>query len=162
MSKTRWRVQLLLGTRLIRSGVGSWTSKSKFRDQTVQLSHFHSQRQYPEKLRRIRCHDREGHQKLVLLANNFSLPALSVAELYRMRWQIDLFFRWLKQHFRIKSSYGVSPNAVKTQLWIAISVYVLVAILKKKLGIERDPSTILQAHAFDMADIRNQLQLFIL
>jgi hypothetical protein len=148
-------------------------------DQTVRLSHFYSQRQYPEKLRRIRYHDREGDQKLVFLTNNFSLPALSVAELYRMRWQIELFFRWLKQHLRIKSFYGVSPNAVKTQLWIAISVYVLVAILKKKLGIERDLYTILQvlsltlfekvpvpqlltnqAHTFDMADIHNQLQLF--
>jgi len=117
--------------------------------------------------------------ELHFLTNNFSLAALSVAELYRLRWQVELFFRWLKQHLRIKSFYGVSPNAVKTQIWIPISVYVLVAILKKKLAIERDLYTILQVLSLtlfgkvpvpqllsseiytpDMTDIHNQLELF--
>src|SRR5690606_35385431 len=81
---------------------------------------------------------------LVFLTNNFTLPALTIAELYRARWEIELFFKWIKQHLRIKAFYGTSENAVKTQIWIAISVYVLVAILAKRLGVERDLYTILQ------------------
>src|SRR5882724_4728650 len=91
---------------------------------------------YPEKLRRIRYFDTQTNQRLVFLANNFSLPPLTIAQLYRSRWQVELFFKWIKQHLRIKKFYGTSTNALKTQIWIAISVYVLVAIVKKELHLE--------------------------
>jgi Transposase DDE domain len=93
-------------------------------DQTVLLTGFYAHKDYPEKLRRIRFLDPEKNQRIVLLTNNFSLPALTITELYRCRWQIELFFKWIKQHLRIKAFYGTSENAVKTQIWIAISVYV--------------------------------------
>jgi len=113
-------------------------------DQTIALQGFYSQRDYPGKLRRIRVFDLENHKPLVFLTNHFSLPAITVAQLYRCRWQIELFFKWIKQHLRIKAFYGTSENAVKTQIWIAISVYVLVAIVKKRLNLERSLYTILQ------------------
>ncbi|MBA2573153.1 MAG: transposase, partial [Gemmatimonadetes bacterium] len=97
-----------------------------------------------EPLRRIRYKDPETGKTLVFLSNNFTLPALTITELYRCRWQIELFFKWIKQHLRIKAFYGTSENAVKTQIWTAISTYVLVAILKKRLGIEHSLYTILQ------------------
>jgi len=105
-------------------------------DQTVMLSVQKSSKDYPGKLRRIVYFDKETGKRLTFLTNNFELPALAVAKLYKLRWQIELFFKWIKQHLRIKSFYGVSPNAVRTQIWIAISVYVLVAILKKELRLE--------------------------
>jgi len=95
-------------------------------------------------LRRIRYYDAENNKQLVFLTNNFTLPALTIAELYRYRWQVELFFKWIKQHLRIKAFYGTSENAVKTQIWIAISVYVLVAIIKKRLKLEHSLYTILQ------------------
>ena len=98
----------------------------------------------PEKLRRIRFFDKDNNRRLVFLTNNFTLPALTIAELYRCRWQIELFFKWIKQHLRIKAFYGTTENAVKTQIWIAISVYVLVAIVKKSLKIDSSLYTILQ------------------
>ena len=101
-------------------------------------------KRYPEKLRRVRYYDAETRKHFVFLSNNFALPALSVAQLYRCRWQVELFFKWIKQHLRIKAFYGTSRNAVKTQIWIAISVYVLVAILKKRLKLELSLYTILQ------------------
>ncbi len=113
-------------------------------DQTVLLNGYKSSKDYPEKLRRIRYFDEESQKRLVFLTNNFDLPALTIAELYRSRWQVELFFKWIKQHLRIKKFYGTSENAVKTQIWIAISVYVLVAIVKKRLGIEASLYTILQ------------------
>ena len=113
-------------------------------DQIIRLTGINTSEKYPDKLRRIRYRDPETGKVLVFLTNNIDLPALTIPELYRCRWQIELFFRWIKQHLRIKSFYGNSLNAVKTQIWIAISVYVLVAILKKKLKIERDLYTILQ------------------
>lgn len=113
-------------------------------DQIVLPTGFYSQRAYPAKLRRIRYFDDQHNRRLVFLTNNFALPALTVAELYRCRWQVELFFKWIKQHLRIKAFYGTSKNAVKTQVWIAISVYVLVAIIKKRLKIELSLYTILQ------------------
>ena len=113
-------------------------------DQTIVLTGFYPSRYYPEKLRRIKYFDEENQETLVFLTNNFVLPALTIAKLYKCRWQIELFFKWIKQHLRIKSFFGTSENAVKTQIWIAISVYVLVAIIKKQLHLDLDLYTILQ------------------
>ena len=99
---------------------------------------------YPQHLRRIKFYDVEHKKYLVFLTNNFDLPALTIAQLYRCRWQVELFFKWIKQHLRIKTFYGTTGNAVKTQIWIAISVYVLVAIVKKRLNTEASLYTILQ------------------
>ena len=96
---------------------------------------FYSKTGYPEALRRIRFKTDEG-KTLVFLTNNFALPAMTITELYRCRWQVELFFKWIKQHLRIKSFFGTSENAVKTQVWIAISVYVLVAIVRKRLALD--------------------------
>jgi hypothetical protein len=105
-------------------------------DQTIRLKSFYPAQGYPDPLRRIRYHDAETEKTLVFLTNNFLLPALTVTQLYKCRWQIELFFKWIKQHLRIKKFYGLSPNAVKTQIWIAISIYVLLAIIRKRLRIE--------------------------
>jgi len=105
-------------------------------DQIVTLVNPVPRKGYPEKLRRIRYRDALTDQRLVFLTNNFSLPPLTIAQLYRSRWQVELFFKWIKQHLRIKKFYGTSTNALKTQIWIAISVYVLVAIVKKELQLE--------------------------
>ncbi len=113
-------------------------------DQIVRLSGFYSNKDYPDHLRRIRYFDSATNKRLVFLTNNFSLPALTIAQLYRSRWQVELFFKWIKQHLRIKKFYGTSENALKTQIWIAISVYVLVAIVKKRLGLEASLYRILQ------------------
>jgi transposase len=113
-------------------------------DQTILLTVPRSAEGYPEPLRRIRYKDPQSGKTLVFLSNNFVLPALTITELYRCRWQIEIFFKWIKQHLRIKVFYGTSENAVKTQIWTAISTYVLVAILKKRLGIEHSLYTILQ------------------
>ena len=106
-------------------------------DQTVILSGFYSHKGFPVPLRRIKYIDPKTHKRLVFLTNQFGLPALSIADLYRCRWQVELFFKWIKQHLRIKAFFGTSENAVKTQIWIAISVYVLVAIVKKRLNLPR-------------------------
>lgn len=113
-------------------------------DQTVTLKGFYAKQDYPEKLRRIRYFDSKSNKRLVFLTNNFSLPPRTIAELYRNRWQVELFFKWIKQHLRIKAFYGTTENAVKTQIWIAISVYVLVAIVKKTLNLDHSLYTILQ------------------
>ena len=113
-------------------------------DQTIVLAGPKSSRLYPDPLRRIGFHDAENQRRFVFLTNNFELPALTIAQLYKCRWQVELFFKWIKQHLRIKAFYGTSGNAVKTQVWTAISVYVLVAIVKKELQIERSLSEILQ------------------
>jgi len=113
-------------------------------DQIITLHGFYAKKDYPEKLRRIRFYDAEQDKRIVFLTNNFTLPALTIAQLYKCRWQIELFFKWIKQHLRIKAFYGTSENAVKTQIWIAISVYVLVAIVKKRLNLDRSLYTILQ------------------
>ena len=113
-------------------------------DQAVVLKNFYAKKAYPEKLRRIRYFDAEKNNRLEFLTNNFVLPAITIAEIYRCRWQVELFFKWIKQHLRIKSFYGTSENALKTQIWIAISVYLLVAIVKKRLNVDRSLYTILQ------------------
>jgi len=113
-------------------------------DQTIVLTGTTSKKDYPEKLRRVKFHDAETDKTLVFLSNNFSLPPLKIALLYRCRWQIELFFKWIKQNLRIKTFYGTSENAVKSQIWIAVSVYVLVAIMKKRLCIPASLYTILQ------------------
>ena len=113
-------------------------------DQTIVLTGVNSSEKYPEKLRRVRYLDVESNKNLTFLTNNFALPAIKIAQLYKCRWQIELFFKWIKQHLRIKSFYGTSENAVKTQIWIAISVYVLVAIAKKRLKLDISLYTFLQ------------------
>jgi hypothetical protein len=113
-------------------------------DQIIVLDGFYARKNYPTRLRRIRYFDAENNKRLVFLTNNFTLSALTITELYRCRWQIELFFKWIKQHLRIKAFYGTTENAVKTQIWIAISVYVLVAIIKKRLNLDWSLYTILQ------------------
>jgi len=113
-------------------------------DQTIALTAPKARKDYPQHLRRIKFYDAEHDRHLVFLTNNFDLPALTIAQLYRCRWQVELFFKWIKQHLRIKKFYGTTENAVKTQIWIAITVYVLVAIVKKRLNTEASLYTILQ------------------
>jgi hypothetical protein len=113
-------------------------------DQTIMLVTPKSLVGYPEKLRRVKYFDADRKKQLVFLTNNFVLPALTIANLYKCRWQIELFFKWIKQHLRIKAFYGTSINAVKTQIWIAVSTYVLVAIIRKRLQLEMNLYTILQ------------------
>lgn len=105
-------------------------------DQTIVLTGIKSSKYYPEKLRRVKFYDAKTKKRFSFLTNNFVVPALSVADLYKCRWQVELFFKWIKQHLRIKAFFGTSRNAVKTQIWIAVSVYVLVAIVKKRLKLE--------------------------
>ena len=113
-------------------------------DQEIHLANYYASKDYPEKLRRIKYHDALTGKTLTFLTNNFTLPALTIAELYKCRWRVELFFKWIKQHLRIKKFYGTSENAVKAQIWIAVSVYVLVAIVKKRLKLEQSLYTILQ------------------
>ena len=113
-------------------------------DQTIMLIAPKACKDYPQHLRRIKFYDAEHDRHLVFLTNNFDLPALTIAQLYRCRWQVELFFKWIKQHLRIKRFYGTTENAVKTQIWIAIAVYVLVAIVKKRLNTDASLYTILQ------------------
>ena len=113
-------------------------------DQTVALVGYYSRRDYPVHLRRIRFKDPESGKTLVFLTNNFALPAQTICALYKARWQVELFFKWIKQHLRIKKFYGTSENAVKSQIWIAVSVYVLVAIVKKRLNLDASLYTLLQ------------------
>jgi transposase len=113
-------------------------------DQIIALDGHYTKQHYPERLRRIRFRDAETGKTLVFLTNNFDLPALTIAALYKNRWQVELFFKWIKQHLRIKQFYGTSENAVKTQIWIAVSVYVLVAIVKKRLRLDASLYTLMQ------------------
>jgi len=113
-------------------------------DQTIKLTVYRSAQDYPETLRLVRFFDSENNKRLTFLTNNFILDALTIAKLYKCRWQIELFFKWIKQHLRIKAFFGTSENAVKTQIWVAISVYVLVAIIKKRLDLKPSLYTILQ------------------
>jgi len=150
-------------------------------DQTVILSSFQSASVYPDPLRKVSYVDAETDQRLVFLTNNFILPALTIAQIYKQRWQVELFFKWIKQHLRIKAFYGTSYNAVKTQIWIAVSVYVLVAIIRKRLGLKASLYQILQILSvtlfektpilralqttdpqFELPDSDNQLNLFSL
>jgi len=132
-------------------------------DQIIALTGVYSPQYYPEKLRRVRFFDAENHNNLIFLTNNFILPSYTIAQLYECRWQIELFFKWIKQHLRIKSFYGTSENAVKTQIWIAISVYLLVAIIKKRLNLEMSLYTFLQilsVTAFEKVHILQVLREF--
>jgi hypothetical protein len=148
-------------------------------DQTILLDSYYSSLGYPDKLRRVKYYDQENGQRLTFLTNNFEIPALTIAAIYKCRWQIELFFKWIKQHLRIKAFYGTSSNAINTQIWIAITVYVLVAIVKKRLSLKTDLYTILQIlsvtcfektpilqalaqvdYNLDTTLLTNQLQLF--
>ena len=113
-------------------------------DQTVALSGFYTQQRYPIHLRRIRFKDIDTGKTLIFLTNLFGIPAATVCALYKARWQVELFFKWIKQHLRIKKFYGTSENAVKVQIWTAVSVYVLVAIVKKRLNLDASLYTLLQ------------------
>src|SRR3989441_49677 len=113
-------------------------------DHTVILTSLESAKVYPDALRRVTFVDKQNNKRLKFLTNNFALPALTIAQIYKSRWQVELFFKWIKQHLRIKAFYGTSENAVKTQIWIAISVYVLVAIVRKRLRLESSLYQILQ------------------
>ena len=129
-------------------------------DQTVELTNPHSKGSYPEPLRRVRVRDEEHKKSIVLLTNHFAIPARSVAELYKRRWQIELFFKWIKQHLRIRGFFGTTPNAVQCQLWSAICVYLLVAILKKELGLTQSLHGILQIlslHPFEQSLVKELL-----
>jgi hypothetical protein len=119
-------------------------AKGVHADQIIELHGFYARKDYPDRLRRIRYYDAEKKKRLIFLTNHFSLPAFTIAELFRCRWKIELFFKWVKQHLRIKAFYETSENAVKTQIWIAISVYVLVAIVKKELKVKVSLYTMLQ------------------
>lgn len=149
-------------------------------DQTIVLTGFYSLKGFETPLRRIRFNDPKTGKRLIFLTNNFVLPALTITELYRCRWQVELFFKWIKQHLRIKQFYGTTENAVKTQIWIAVSVYVLVAIVKKRLNISASLYEMLQILSLTMfeqtplnsllsplgvtradADFANQMNLFI-
>lgn len=132
-------------------------------DQTVLLTGFYSNDAFPDKLRRVRFYDRENDRYLIFLSNNFILPPLTIAMLYKLRWRIELFFRWIKQNLRIKAFYGTSENAVKTQIWIAITVYVLIAIVKKRLELELPLYTFLQilsVTAFEKVPLNQLLTCF--
>ena len=132
-------------------------------DQTIVLTGTNSSQYYPEKLRRVRFFDEETDKRLTFLTNNFILPSITIAQLYKCRWQIELFFKWIKQHLRIKSFYGTSENSVKTQIWIAVTVYLLVAIIKKRLNLEMSLYTFLQilsVTAFEKISILQVLREF--
>jgi transposase len=129
-------------------------------DQTIILETFYSFQGYPEPLRRICYYDENLDKRMVFLTNDFDLPATTIAALYKSRWQIELFFKWIKQHLRIKTFYGTSQNAVKAQIWIAVSVYLLVAIVKKRLGLKMSLYTILQILSVSIFEKTPLVELF--
>ena len=129
-------------------------------DQTIVLTGFYSRKKYPEKLRRIRYYDDEMDKHLVFLTNNFTYTSEIIAQLYKERWKIELFFKWIKQHLRIKKFYGTSFNAVCTQIWIAVSIYLLVAIIKKRLKLDQELYTILQIFSISLFEKVPLNQLF--
>src|ERR1700676_1989806 len=129
-------------------------------DHTVILTAVDSANVYPDPLRRVTYVDLETNQRFKFLTNNFTLPALTIARIYKSRWQVELFFKWIKQHLRIKAFYGTSENAVKTQIWIAVSIYVLVAIVRKRLGLEASLYQILQIFSVTLFEKTPILQVF--
>lgn len=129
-------------------------------DQIIKLTGFYAAKDYPDPLRRIKYYDAENDKTLTFLTDNMDLPALTIADLYRCRWKVELFFKWIKQHLRIKAFYGTSENAVKTQVWIAVSVYVLVAIVKKRLDLPHSLYTILQVLSIMLFERMPILQAF--
>jgi hypothetical protein len=128
-------------------------------DQSILLTVPKSVGDYPDKLRRVRYYDAETDKTLVFLTNNFLLPAITISQLYKQRWQVELFFKWIKQHLRIKSFFGTSENAVKTQIWIAVSVYLIVAIIKKRLNLQESLYTILQVLSVSLFERTSMFQL---
>jgi hypothetical protein len=128
-------------------------------DQTVVLQNYNVSKEYPDKIRRVKFYDTKNDKNLVFLSNIFTLPAFTISELFKCRWRIEIFFKWIKQNLRIKSFYGTSPNAVKTQIWIAISTYVLIAIVKKRLDIKMSLYTFLQILSVNMFEKIDILQL---
>ena len=129
-------------------------------DQTIVVTGISTSKQYPEKLRRIKYYDAATDKMLVFLTNNFTLPPIVITELYRSRWQVELFFKWIKQNLRIKAFYGTTENAVKTQIWIAVSVYVLMAIIKKRLDLDLSLYTILQVLSVTVFEKTSINQIF--
>jgi hypothetical protein len=129
-------------------------------DQTVVLTGFYSHQQYPDALRRVGYRDPLTSKRFVFLTNNFRVPALTIARLYKSRWQIELFFKWIKQHLRIKAFYGTSENAVRVQIWIAIAVYVLIAIMRKRLRLPHSPYAILQILSVTLFEKTPIVQVF--
>ena len=129
-------------------------------DQIIMLTGINTSKEYPEKIRRIHYYDSDQDLRLIFLTNNMTLPALTIAKLYKCRWQVELFFKWIKQNLRIKRFFGTSENAVKTQIWIAICIYLLVAIIKKKLKIEESLYTILQVLSVSLFEKMPILQAF--
>jgi transposase len=129
-------------------------------DQTILLKWFYSVKGYPDRLRRVRFLDPQSQKRLVFLTNNFTLPAQTIADLYRNRWHVELFFKWIKQHLRIKAFVGTSPNALKTQIWTAMCAYVLVAIVKKRLNLDLSLYTILQILSVSLFEKKPILRAF--
>ena len=129
-------------------------------DQTIALTGYYAQKNYPEKLRRIRYFDAGTQKEFVFITNNLVLPAIVIAKIYKSRWHVELFFKWIKQHLRIKAFYGTTENAVKTQIWIAICVYVLVAIVKKRLNLPQSLYNILQVLSVTLFEKTPVLQVF--
>ncbi len=128
-------------------------------DQTIKLTGVKTVKFYPDKLRRVKYFDEKTGKRFSFLTNNFVVPPITIAELYRCRWQVELFFKWIKQHLRIKSFFGTSENAVKSQIWIAVSVYVLVAIVKKRLHLsDQSLYTILQILSITLFEKTSLLQ----
>jgi hypothetical protein len=128
-------------------------------DHSILLTVAKSAGDYPDKLRRVKYYDAETDKNLVFLTNNFLLPAITIAQLYKQRWQVELFFKWIKQHLRIKSFFGTSETAVKTQIWIAISVYLIVAIIKKRMNLQESLYTILQILSISLFERTSMSQL---
>ena len=128
-------------------------------DQRIVLTTKKSRDAYPEALRRVSYVDMDTKKRFVYLTNIFTVAAITVADIYKQRWQVELFFRWIKQHLRIKTFYGTSPNAVKTQIWIAVSIYLLVAILKKRLDLPGSLHTILQILEVNIFEKRPIIQI---
>jgi len=128
-------------------------------EQSILLIVLKSTGEYPDKLRRVRYYDAETNKPLVFLTNNFLLPAITIAQLYKQRWQVELFFKWIKPHLRIKSFFGTSENAVKTQIWIVVSVYLIVAIIKKRLNLQESLYTILQVLSISLFERASMFQL---
>ncbi|MCD4748968.1 MAG: DUF4372 domain-containing protein [Thermoanaerobaculales bacterium] len=162
--KRDWRIYEALGQSLIREARRLYShpvdkTSGIFCDQTIVLTGPKTSQLYPSKLRRIKYYDAQTTKTFVFLTNHFGLPAETIVDLYRHRWQVDLFFKWIKQHLRIKSFFGTSENAVKTQIWIAVSVYVLIAIIKKRLKIEASLYTILQVLSLSAFEKVHLIQL---
>jgi hypothetical protein len=142
--KRDWRIYRDFANALIVYSRPVDTTTGVYLDQTVRLTGAKSPDYYPQYLRCVGFYDEENDKRLKFFTNNFELPALTIAQLYKCRWQVELFFKWIKQHLRIKAFFGANENAVKIQIWIAISVYVLIAIIKKRLRVEASLYTILQ------------------